>query len=156
MNRWEETMPKVLVVGLLLCLVFGVNVVVAQTTPPASAPAVEAQVCTGVQERMPVGTAQSFSSDIGQVYLWCKVTGALDSTSISVAWLWEGKEMTTVQLPVKSSSWRTWSAKKILSTWTGKWEARIMDAQGNILAAMNFSITPSSSTPEPASEKQSQ
>jgi hypothetical protein len=148
MNRCEETMLKVFAVGLLSCLMGAGSFAVAQTTP--SALAVEAQVCAGVEERMPVGAAESFSSDIGQVYLWCKVTGALESTSISVVWLWEGKEMTKVELPVKASSWRTWAAKRILDTWTGKWEARILDAQGNILVAMNFSITAPGAAPQPA------
>jgi Protein of unknown function (DUF2914) len=101
----------------------------------------EAQLCTGVQDRMPTGMADSFSPEVGQVYLWCKITGATDpNTIIKVVWSYQGKEKATVELAVKSSSWRTWSAKKILPEWTGDWSVKVVDASGNVLKELSFKI----------------
>jgi hypothetical protein len=111
-----------------------------ETPKEASSMTIEAQLCTDVQERMPVGTAESFSPDVGKVCLWCKVMGAADSAFIKHVWSYQGKEMATVELPVRSSSWRTWSCKTILPEWTGNWEVKVVDAQGNVLKAVSFTV----------------
>ncbi len=113
---------------------------------------VEADVCNDVKERMPVGPADSFPADVGTIYLWCRVTGAADSTSISHVWLHKEEVMATVELPVNSIAWRTWSSKTILPEWTGQWEVRILDAAGRVLKALPFSVGATAAA-EPAPEK---
>ena len=121
----------------------------AEATAPMDL-AVETQLCTGVEDRMPVGAAESFPPDVENVFLWCKVTGATDSTSIQVAWYHGDKEMAAVELPVKSASWRTWSSKRILPEWTGDWTVRVLDAAGNGLKELSFTITPAAAPAAPA------
>jgi hypothetical protein len=101
---------------------------------------VEAELCTGIAERMPTGMADSFPADIGQVYLWCRVLGAQDSTIIRHVWYYNGEQMATVELPVKSSSWRTWSSKSFLPEWVGAWEVKILDTADNVLLSFPFRI----------------
>ena len=101
---------------------------------------VETEFCRGIEDRMPVEPADSFPSDVEQVYLWSKIVGVSDSTIITYLWLYNDQEMATVELPVKSSSWRTWSSKKILPAWIGNWEVRISDMEGNILKSVTFEI----------------
>jgi hypothetical protein len=120
-----------------------------ETPKEASSLTVEAQLCTDVQERMPVGAAESLGADIGKVCLWCKVMGAADTTLIKHVWSYQGKEMATVELPVRSSSWRTWSCKTMLPAWTGNWEVKVLDAQGAVLKSVAFTI---SSAPKPTEE----
>ncbi len=120
-----------------------------ETAKATSAVTVEAQLCTDVQERMPVGAAESFSAEVGKVCLWCKVMGAADTTSIKHVWSYQGKEMSVVELPVKSSSWRTWSCKTILPEWTGNWEVKVLDSQGAVLKSAAFTI---GSAPKPTEE----
>lgn len=108
---------------------------------------VETQVCSGVEERMPVDSMTSYSADVEKVFVWCKVTGAEDSTSIYLAWKWRGTELARVELPVKSTNWRTWSSKKMWPTWTGQWDVEILDAQGDILKSVGFTIGPAT-TPD--------
>ncbi len=91
---------------------------------------------------MPVGPADSFPADVGRVYLWCRVLGATDSTSVTHVWLYQGKHMAAVELPVKSANWRTWSYKTILPQWSGAWEARILDSAGEVLKVLPFTIGP--------------
>jgi hypothetical protein len=134
-------MFKKLLMAVVFVAIICPAVLWAQEGQPAVTLSAEAQLCTGVQERMPVGMADSFPPSVGQVYLWCKISGATDqNTMIKIIWLYQGKEMTTVELPVKSVSWRTWSAKRILPEWTGDWEAKIADGSGNILKSLTFKI----------------
>jgi hypothetical protein len=135
-------MEKMLhLVVVTLSIAFVGNVYGQETMPKAaSSVTVEAQLCTDVQERMPVGAAESFSADVGKVCLWCKVMGATDTTFIKHVWSHQGKEMATVELPVRSSSWRTWSCKTILPEWTGEWEVKALGAKGEVLKALTFTI----------------
>ena len=111
----------------------------AQT--PTVALTAEAQACTAVQDRTPVGAAESFTPDVGQVYVWCKIMGATDpSTVIRHVWYHNGQEKATVELTVKGSNWRTWSSKKIPASWTGDWVVKIVDATGNIIKEVPFKI----------------
>ncbi|UCD94943.1 MAG: hypothetical protein JSU69_02520, partial [Candidatus Zixiibacteriota bacterium] len=49
---------------------------------PAVMPAmtVETELCSGIEERMPTGMADTFTPDVEKVYLWCKVIGCKDTT----------------------------------------------------------------------------
>lgn len=112
----------------------------AQAEKPAATLGVEAKVCTGVQDRMPVGEATTFPATVDQVYLWTKITGASGETAIKHVWVYDGKEMTMVDLPVRTAGYRTWSAKRILPAWTGKWEVRVVGPDGATLATVPFTI----------------
>jgi len=101
---------------------------------------VEAELCAGIEERMPTGMADSFTPDVGEVYLWCKVTGCMDTTVMHHVWYRNGEQVADVELPVRSPSWRTWSSKKILSSWTGDWEVKVVDADGNEIKSLPFKI----------------
>jgi hypothetical protein len=134
-------MKKVFWPMLLLAVLLPV-MSIAQTGETAkSALTADAQLCTGVQERMPVGMAESFAPDVDQVYLWCKITGGSGEIAIKHVWYYQGKEMTSVDLTIKGSGWRTWSAKKILPEWTGDWSVKILDGSGAVLKELSFKIT---------------
>lgn len=115
---------------------------------------VEGKLCTSIENRMPVGTATSFTADVGKVYLWCQITGAAGETTIKHVWYHQGKEMATVELPVRGASWRTYSSKTIPENWTGDWEVKVMDAEGNTLATIPFTVGKTAEKPVPAEAKQ--
>ncbi|MDH4157013.1 MAG: DUF2914 domain-containing protein [candidate division Zixibacteria bacterium] len=108
--------------------------------PPAQALTVEAVVCSGVEERMPIDTLTEFNVDAGQVFVWMRITGAADSTSVTVRWSHGETVMAEVELPVKSPSWRTWSSKNVLPSWAGNWDVKILDSEGDILKALSFNV----------------
>lgn len=113
----------------------------AQTeAEPAETVAVEVQICSAIEERMPVDTVDVFPAGTKQVYAWCRVTGAVDSVSIWVDWYYGDELKGEVELPVKSSSWRTWSSKKLLPEWTGEWEVRVLDAERSVLRSVSFFV----------------
>lgn len=105
---------------------------------------VEAELATGIQDREPVGVASTFPADVDTVYLWTRVMGAKDTTFIKCVWTYGDEEMASVELPVRSPSWRTWSSKAIMPQWTGKWDVKVLDADGNVLKGMTFTIEPAS------------
>ncbi len=101
---------------------------------------VETELCTGVEERMPVGMADQFPADVGQVCLWSKVLGYTDETIIKHVWYFRGDEMATIELPVRGSIWRTYSYKTIPPEWSGDWVVKVVDADGNVLKAIPFKV----------------
>ena len=90
---------------------------------------------------MPVGGADSFSPDVEMLYLWSRISGAQDSTSVHHVWSYEGEEKLNFELPVKSPSWRCWTFKTILPEWTGQWEAKIIGPDGTVMATIPFTVT---------------
>lgn len=112
----------------------------AAAQAPVATLTAEAQVCTSISDRMPAGTASNFGADVGTLYCWSKVTGAKGDAAVKHIWSREGKEMLSVELPVRSVSWRTFSQKKILPQWTGNWEVTVVDAGGAALATVAFTI----------------
>ncbi|HOP05962.1 MAG TPA: DUF2914 domain-containing protein [candidate division Zixibacteria bacterium] len=102
---------------------------------------IEAVLCSDVVDRLPTGEADSFGDDIGKVCLWTRVKGAVDTTFIKHNWYFEGKEMASVELSVKSANWRTYSSKNILPEWDGNWEVKVVDASGQTLVSKKFTVT---------------
>jgi len=107
---------------------------------PVSDITVETAVCTSVVDRDPVGTADVFPAEVGQVYFWNKIEGVRDTTMIKHVWYFKGDEIATVQLPVRSSMWRTYSYKTIPPEWSGDWVVKVVDASGNVLKAVPFKV----------------
>lgn len=123
----------ILTVGLLICS----GSPLAQTEATLKA---EVQVCVSIVDRSPEGAGTTFSG-ARPVWSWSKITGAAGSqTTVTHVWLYEGTEMARVELPVRSSSWRTWSQKNPYGK-MGNWEVQVLDASGNQLASVKFTIT---------------
>ena len=130
--------------------------------PRESAPAEERQqeesvqvaravACLEVKDREPVSIDTVFSNHTEQIYCWTHVEGASDPTDIQHVWIREGEEMARVTLPVRSASWRTYSSKKMLPTWTGAWKVEVRDAANNLLKTVEFTVT-EAETGRPAGE----
>ena len=133
-------MTHKIIVIVAATLIAGVALCFAQTEEAQPTLSVEAKLCTKIENLMPVGTATDFTADVGKVYLWCKVTGALEETTIKHVWYYKGVEKATVELSVRSISWRTYSSKNIPEYWAGNWEVKILDADGNELASVTFTV----------------
>lgn len=125
---------------ILLCSALITAQTETETTSVTDAITVQVQVCSAIEERMPIDTVEVFPAGTEQVYAWCHVTGAVDSVSIWLDWYYGGELKAEVELPVKSSSWRTWSSKALLKSWTGEWEVRVLDSDKNILRSVLFFV----------------
>ena len=100
----------------------------------------DAVVCQNVVDRVPVGTGDVFAADIEKVFCFCKVTGASEPTEITFNWYHQGGLKSTVKLPVRAASWRTWSSKTIVPEMTGEWMVEILAADGSPLESIIFFI----------------
>lgn len=97
-------------------------------------------ICLDVQDHEPVGVDTTFNSDVGSLCCFSRIEGATDSTAVTHVWYYGNKKVAEVTLRVESSRWRTYSKKKILPRWTGKWNVVILSAAGDPLAQLSFFI----------------
>ncbi|MEE9442590.1 MAG: DUF2914 domain-containing protein [candidate division Zixibacteria bacterium] len=137
-------MPK------LFCVLFSIFIL---CVGQAAAVTVETVLCSGVEALMPVDTVESFAAGIERVYLWNRLLGVEGESFVRHVWLYEGREMADVELPVRSASWRTYSYKTILPEWTGTWEVKIVGADGNVVKSIPFTIGDKGITTEAEPEK---
>jgi hypothetical protein len=128
-------MMKRLSLLLILLSLMVATPVLAQTLNVA-----EGVITTRIVHHQPASQSQSYPASVGKLYCFTRITGAKGDTTITHVWYHDGKEMARVNLPVHSSNWRTWSSKHILPGWTGKWKVEVLDAQGNLLKTIPFTL----------------
>ena len=91
--------------------------------------------------RSPVSLDVSFfPADVGRLFCFSRLEGMTPPTTITHVWHYNEHEMARVELPVAASSWRTWSSKKILPAWQGEWLVQVLDADGNELDSVSFTV----------------
>jgi hypothetical protein len=100
----------------------------------------EMVICTGVEERVPVGADTMFLNTVEQLYCFTKISGAAAEESISHVWYYVDNEMAKVDLTIAGDPWRTWSSKRIIEEWSGNWRVDVVTASGEILKSMSFVI----------------
>jgi hypothetical protein len=98
----------------------------------------EAVICKDVKDRAPVEPGDNFPTDVGKLYCFTRITGAADATTVSHVWFLNGKELSSVDLHVASSNWRTWSSKTIMPSNVGDWKVEIRDLSGKVLSTVEF------------------
>lgn len=99
---------------------------------------IEAVVTTEIRDREPVDSVQGYPAGIERLYCFTRVVGAEDDTFVTHVWYFADEEMAQIELPVRSSDWRTWSSKSILPAWAGDWRVDVVDPAGNRLASVSF------------------
>jgi hypothetical protein len=131
--------PKlfILVATIVVCLTASVW---TQTPAPSELKA-ELAVCTSIVDRTPQGTDTTFAVSAGSLYCWSKVTGSSGETTVTHVWMYNGEVVAQVPLPVRSVSWRCWSQKNLYGL-TGNWEVKVVDATGNTLGRVSFTVKP--------------
>lgn len=125
----KRTFLLTLAVGILAATAFAGSLQVA-----------EMAVTTNVVDRNPVDRIESYSATVGKLYCFTRLVGAEEDTHITHVWYRDGQEMARIDLPVRSSNWRTWSSKTILPEWTGDWRIDVLDAEGSLLTSLTFTL----------------
>jgi len=110
----------------------------AQQAPEISVEDLE--ICTSIEERVPVGVDTTFSGDVERLYCFTKIVSNKDEGSIFHVWLYNDRVMARVELSTKAKVWRTWSSKRILPSWTGKWRVDVESPDGTLLGSKEFEI----------------
>jgi hypothetical protein len=125
---------------LVFLLMLPGTVALAQGAPALT---VEEMVfCAAIQDRAPSLPDTAFASTVESVWCFVRVAGASDTTAITQVWYYNDREMSRVELAVKSASWRTWSSKKILPEWQGTWRVDVLSPGGEVLRSGSFAIRP--------------
>jgi hypothetical protein len=97
-------------------------------------------ICRDVVNRTPVGSGSVYAVSAGKLYCFTKVVGAQTDTKIIHNWFMNGKLKASVTLPVKSASWRTWSAKEIKPQDAGDWMVEVLNEAGEPIESILFFI----------------
>ncbi len=105
----------------------------------AEAKVTEAVICTGMEQREPKGTAETFDANVGQLYCFTRIERAA-GTTIKHAWYWRDALQAEVSLSVGGSPWRTWSQKNIQPMQTGAWRVDVVAEDGKALKSVSFTV----------------
>ena len=99
------------------------------------------EICTSVKDRAPIGSADTFTKDIGKLFCFTHIAGVKDTAIVKHLWFKDGVPMGGRDLTIKSPSWRTWSIETITPTMTGKWRVDIIDTRDNsVIDSKEFTI----------------
>jgi hypothetical protein len=97
-------------------------------------------VGTGVENREPVGVAETFPASTEKVYCFLEATNIAQDTEVFFVWFQGEKEIWKIGLPLKMGpKWRT-NASKNLGGLPGDWKVEIKDADGNLLQDVKFKV----------------
>ncbi|MCJ8503022.1 DUF2914 domain-containing protein [Desulfatitalea alkaliphila] len=99
-----------------------------------------AAICQAVVDRTPVATGEVFDRQVPQLYCWSRVVGAMGDTFVTHNWYYKGALQASVELPVRSPNWRTWSAKGMDPDMAGEWMVEILSADGVPLESIIFFV----------------
>ena len=97
-------------------------------------------ITSAIENQMPVDRIETYQADFGKLYCFTRIVGALGDTEITHVWYFQDDELARVTLPVRSADWRTYSSKRFLPQWVGKWRVVVLDGEQNEIAIIPFSL----------------
>lgn len=134
----KRYMMVIMGVAFLLCL--------TASSEDDTASIVIGKICKDVAEREPVDSRNAFGKDAGRVYCHTKILNS-DTHKIFHDYFHGGKLISSVELDVKSDSFRTWSYKTVTyedgdiqEQMLGGWDVVVRTENGGDLAVMNFEV----------------
>jgi hypothetical protein len=97
-------------------------------------------VGTGVENREPVGVAETFPATTEKVYCFLEAAEISKDTEVSFVWFLGDKEMLKTNLPLKMGpKWRTFANKNV-GGMKGDWKVEMRDVNGNLLKDAKFKV----------------
>jgi len=97
-------------------------------------------VGTGVENREPVGVAETFPATTEKVYCFLEATEISKDMEISFIWFHGEKEMLKTNIPLQTGpKWRTFANKNI-GGMKGDWKVEVRDAKGNLVKDIKFKV----------------
>jgi len=119
---------------------------------PAAVPSADnavsrAVITTGVtQSAQPMtDNLTVVDNTIGTVTFYTEVIGFLNQT-LEHKWFYLDQEVASITMTISSGSSLNWSRSSISPDQLGRWEAHIVDSQGNTLATRSFDVVETGST----------
>lgn len=97
-------------------------------------------VGTGVENREPVGVAETFPASTGRVYCFLEATSITQDSEVSLVWFHGQNELLKFNLPLqKGSRWRTFAFKNLRGL-KGDWRVEVRGAGGKPLKEIKFKV----------------
>ena len=94
-------------------------------------------VGAGVVERELVGQSDTFATGTSVVF-WTHMIGGRPGDTIRHVWFHEGREVSSIVLPIGSPNWRTHSRHTLRPESEGEWVVELRDSEGGVLASTPF------------------
>lgn len=97
-------------------------------------------VAEDVQDREPVGVAETFPASTEKVYCFIEAKNISEDTEATFVWYHEAKEMRTFTLPImQGHRWRTFAYKNLYGK-TGNWKVEVKDKTGTPVKSITFKV----------------
>ena len=128
--------------ALLAVVIVGLSAPVFAESEAAAESALKAEVKigTGLENREAVGVADSFTADTPQLTAWSRITGAAEPTTVTHVWTYNGTEIISIPLEIRSASFRTHSNITVHNR-VGTFAVTVKDAAGNTLGSKSVEVT---------------
>lgn len=129
----------------ILSIVISILVlIIPSTLPSANVGVTSAIITTGVTSSARPETANLSVVDrsIGTITFYTVIVGFQGQT-VSHHWYYRGNEISSITLRISAVRSLNWSRSSIDVNQIGRWEARIIDQNGNILAFRKFDVVES-------------
>jgi len=93
-----------------------------------------------VQNREPVGIAETFPATTEMVYCFLETTNITEDTHITFQWYYEGEEIHAYEMPLKKGDrWRTFAYKNLYGQ-KGTWKVAVKDSVGETVKTVSFTV----------------
>jgi len=132
-----------LTAGLACIVAAGPSFAADEASGPAPRASItQIAVCRQVEDRAPVGEADSFPNDVGRLCCFTHVETSAPPVTLYHRWYVGDRLVNEIPITAKGTSWRCWSRKTISTRWTGPCRVEIATEAGDVLATKSFSLEP--------------
>jgi len=112
----------------------------AKAAPAAGFTVARMVVCTGLENREPVGEASSFPATTEKVYCYLEARDVTADAQVTFVWSRDGQELNRTVLPLRQGArWRTHAVKTLYGK-TGEWQVTLLDAAGHTANKVAFKV----------------
>lgn len=97
-------------------------------------------IATSIEDREPVGVADTFSPDTPGVYCFLEANNIAADIEVAFVWIHNGTEILETPMALKAAPrWRTWAGKNLYGL-EGDWKVELRDASGTVLRTVEFKV----------------
>ncbi len=128
-------------ITILLILASVLLLVTPSTSPSADAGVTSAIITTGITSsaRPETSNLSVVDRSVGSITFYTEIVGFQGQT-VSHRWYYRGDEIASITLTISAAKSLNWSRSSIDVDQLGRWEARVVDRSGNILASRTFDV----------------
>jgi len=122
---------------LLICVYIVLSIPI---TVHAELEVVDGVITSAIEKQLPVDRIESYRADFDKLYCFTEIVGAQVNTEVIHVWYFQESEMARITLPIRSADWRTYSSKRFLPQWAGRWRVEVLDGDGRKIATIPFQL----------------